>query len=134
MPTTSVMPTPAMSAESVEFVGPHLDVQEQGDIAIVRFREPRVTDPLEIEELGRQLYGVLEFKNGSKLIIDFSLVEFLSSATIGKLISLNRKVNHGKSALRLCCLRRELRDIFHLCNLERVFDICEDRAGAIASF
>ena len=38
---------------------------------------------MEIEELGRQLDHVLEFKNGSKLVIDFSLVEFLSSATIG---------------------------------------------------
>jgi anti-sigma B factor antagonist len=89
---------------------------------------------MEIEDLGRQLYQVLEFKNGPKLVIDFSLVEFLSSATIGKLISLNRKVKHGKSALRLCGLRQEVRDIFHLCNLERVFDIREDQAAAIASF
>jgi anti-anti-sigma regulatory factor len=53
---------------------------------------------------------------------------------IGKLISLNRKAKVGKSALRLCNLRREIRDIFHLCNLERVFDIRADQAAAIVSF
>jgi len=111
-----------------------LEIQEIGDVTVVRFRDPRITNPMEIEELGRQLYQVLEFKNCSKLVVDFLPVEFLSSATIGKLISLNRKVKLCKSALRLCNLRPEIRNIFHLCNLERVFEICENQAAAIASF
>ncbi len=111
-----------------------VEIQKIGGVTVVRFLDSRVTKPLEIEELGSQLYKALEFKKGSKLVIDFSLVEFLSSATIGKLISLNRKVNLAKSALRLCSLRQEIRDVFHLCNLERVFDIREDQAAAIASF
>ena len=77
MPTTSAMPTPAMSATSAEFISRHLDIQEQGDITIVRFREPRVTDPVEIEELGRQLYQVLECRNTEKVVLDFGPVEFL---------------------------------------------------------
>ena len=111
-----------------------LEIQDIGDVTVVRFRDPRITDPVEIEELGRQLYQVLEFKNCSKLAIDFSAVEFLSSATIGKLISLNRKVKVCKAALRLCNLRPEIQNIFHLCNLEHVFDIRTDQAAAIASF
>ncbi len=64
-----------------------LEIQEIGDVTVIRFRDPRVTNPLEIDELGRELYRVLEFKNCAKLVLDFSPVEFLSSATIGKLIS-----------------------------------------------
>jgi anti-sigma B factor antagonist len=111
-----------------------IEIQETGDIAMIRFLDPRVTNPLEIEDLGRQLYQVLEFKNCSKLVIDFSPVEFLSSATIGKLISLNRKAKQCKASLRLCGMRQEIRDVFRLCNLERVFDIRLDQAAAIASF
>ncbi len=117
-----------MSAEQ------RLEIQEIGDVTVVCFRDPRVTNPLEIEELGRQLYHLLELKNSSKLVIDFSPVEFLSSAMIGKLISLNRKVKVCKAALRLCSLRPEVREIFHFCNLERVFDIRKDQAAAMASF
>ena len=113
---------------------PRLEIQELGDVTVVRFRDPRITNPLEIEELGRQLYQALEVRNGSKLIIDFSPVEFLSSAMIGKLISLNRKAKVCKAALRLCNLRPEIREIFHFCSLEQVFDIREDQAAAIASF
>lgn len=111
-----------------------LDIQEIGDLTVIRFRDPRITNPLEIEELGRQLYRVLEVKNCSKLVVDFSSVEFISSATIGKLISLNRKVKLCKSALRLCSMRPEVRDVFHFCNLDQVFAIYENPAAAIASF
>ncbi len=111
-----------------------LETQEIGDVTVIRFRDPRITNPQEIEELGRQLYQVLEFKNCSKVVIDFSPVEFISSATIGKLISLNRKVKVCNAALRLCNLRPEIQNIFHLCNLERVFDVREDQAAALASF
>ena len=111
-----------------------LEIQEIGNVSVVRFRDPRIIDPLEIEALGRQLYQVLEFKNCSKLVIDFSPVEFLSSATLGKLISLHRKAKVCKSALRLCNLRPEIRQLFHLCNLDRVFEIRENLAAAIASF
>jgi anti-sigma B factor antagonist len=111
-----------------------LSTEEIGDVAVVHFLDSRITNPLDIEELGRQLYHVLEYKNCSKLVIDFSPVEFISSATIGKLISLQRKVTLCKSALRLCNMRREVREIFRFCNLDRVFDIREDQAAALASF
>jgi anti-sigma B factor antagonist len=111
----------------------HLDIQEEGDVTIIRFRDSRITDPLEIEELGRQLYQALEQKNSSKLVVDLSPVEFLSSATIGKLISLNRKAKICNARLRLCNLQQGVRDIFHLCSLDRVFDVREDEAAALAS-
>jgi anti-sigma B factor antagonist len=103
-------------------------------VTVVRFLDSRVTNPMEIEDLGQQLYHVLEVKNCLKLVLDFSPVEFLSSATIGKLMSLNRKVKQSKAALRLCNLRQEIRDVFRICNLDRMFEIREDQADAIASF
>jgi anti-sigma B factor antagonist len=112
----------------------HLDIDEHGDVTLIRFRDDRVTDPMEIEDMGRQLYNVLEYKNCDKLVIDFSPVEFLSSATIGKLISLNRKARVCKTAVRLCGMQQGVKDIFHLCSLDRVFDIREDENAAIASF
>ncbi len=112
----------------------HLDIDEKGDVTIIRFRDERVTDAMEIEDLGRQLYHVLEYKNCDKLVIDFSPVEFLSSATIGKLISLNRKAKVCHAAVRLCGMQKGVRDIFHLCSLDRVFEIREDEKAALASF
>ena len=112
----------------------HLDIERRNGVTIVRFRDPRVTNATEIEELGRQLYQVLEHNNCAKLVIDLSSVEFLPSATIGKLISLNRKAKGCKAALRVCGLQQGVRDIFHMCALDRVFDVREDVRAAVASF
>ena len=112
----------------------HLKFDDCDGVMIVRFRDPRVTDPAEIEELGQQLYQALEFKNCSRLVIDLSSVEFLPSATIGKLISLNRKAKACKAALRLCGMQQGVRDIFHMCALDRVFDVRDDVRAAVASF
>ena len=43
-----------------------LEIEESGDITVVRFHDPRVTNPLEIEELGRQLYDVLDSSGAGK--------------------------------------------------------------------
>jgi anti-anti-sigma factor len=123
-----------MSITSAMPATQHLDFDDRDGATIVRFRDPRLTDPREIEELGRQLYALLEGKDRAKLVVDLSPVEFLPSATIGKLISLKRKAKVCKAELRLCGLQQGVRDIFHVAALDRIFDIREDVRAAVASF
>ncbi len=123
-----------MSTASAMPAAEHLEFDDRDGVTIIRFRDPRVTDPGEIEELGRQLYRVLERSNSSKLVIDLSPVEFLPSATIGKLISLNRRAKACKARLRVCGLQQGVRDIFHMCALDRVFEVRDDVRAAVASF
>ena len=111
-----------------------LEIQEIGDVTVVRFRDPRVTNPMEIDEVGRQLYRRCWRSRTAQSGRRFFARGVHLQRMIGKLISLNRKAKVCKSAVRLCNMRPEIRDIFHLCNLERVFDIREDQAAAIASF
>ena len=111
-----------------------LEVKEIGGATVAHFCQERITDPLEIEELGRELYRVLEQYNCSRLVLDFSGVAFLSSATLGKLLSLQHRIGLAHGKMRLCGIRREITQVFHICNLDRVFDIRDTQAEAIASF
>jgi len=47
------------------------------------------------------------------------------------LISLNRKAKVCGAAVRLCNLQPAVQDIFHLCSLDRVFNVRDDEAAAI---
>jgi anti-sigma B factor antagonist len=76
-----------------------LETQHSGDVTAVRFRDPRITDSLEIEELGRELHQLAAEYSHGKLVLNFSEVEFLSSAVLGKLIRLQGKVKLGGGAL-----------------------------------
>ena len=88
---------------------------------------------MEIEELGRQLYALIE-DSPPRLMLDLSPVEFMSSAAFGKLISLNSRVRARNGQVLFCNIRPELLQVFHTCHLERVFDIRKDKADALASF
>ena len=76
-----------------------------------------------VDELGR-----------SKLLLNFGNVEYLSSAALGKLITLNRKVNQVSGKLILCNIAPPIYEVFEITKLNRVFTIHKDEQAALQSF
>ena len=111
-----------------------LMVNEVGDVSVVRFRDQKIIDNLNIQELGRALTSLVEGDKRGKLLLNFSAVEFLSSAALGKLITLDKKVKAAGGALKLCQIQPEIYEVFAITKLNRLFDIKEDEADALATF
>jgi anti-sigma B factor antagonist len=111
-----------------------IEIDEGGPVTVVHFCEHRISDLLEIEKLGQELYQLVEQNARRKLVFDFSGVEFFSSAAIGKLISLHGKLKVRGGLMKLCNLRPEIFEVFRVCRLNRVFDIRQDKADAMRSF
>ncbi len=110
------------------------EVDEVGRVTLVRFREKQISDMIEIERLGEELYRVIEEKTRKRLVVDFSDVAFFSSAAIGKLISLNGRVKAQNGVMKLCHIEPEILDVFHVCKLDTLFDIHANMERALASF
>lgn len=110
-----------------------LKIERVGDVTVARFLDPRITDSLEIEELGRELYQLAAEVGRGKLVLNFAVVEFLSSAVLGKLIKMHGKVKAGGGTLKLCNIRPQIYEVFKICCLDRVFDIEPDEAAALAA-
>jgi anti-sigma B factor antagonist len=91
-------------------------------------------DVTNIEEMGAELFGLIEQENRKHLLLNFTDVEFLSSAALNKLIVLDRKVKRVGGKLKLCNLRPEIYEVFAITHLENVFDIREDEREALESF
>jgi anti-sigma B factor antagonist len=111
-----------------------LSVREVSDFAVVQFRDRRIADLLEVQELGQELYRLVEEDNRAKLVLDLAAVEFLSSAAFGKLISLNAKVKARHGAMTLCNIRPAVFEALRICHLDRIFDIKQDEGDALSSF
>lgn len=103
------------------------------EVLWIRLLGRHISATEDIEELGRQLHQLLA-EGPPRLLLDFSAVEFMSSAAFGKLISLNAKVKARAGQALFCNIRPELLQVFHTCHLERVFDIRKDKADALAGF
>lgn len=111
-----------------------LDVSEVGDVTVVRFVDRRILDATNIEELGGELFGLIEQENRTKLLLNFSDVEFLSSAALNKLIILDKKLREGGGKLKLSNLRPEIHEVFMITRLNQLFDIKEDEKDALEAF
>lgn len=61
-----------------------------------------------------------------KVVLDFKAVEYLSSAALGKLVSLEKKMNLAKGKLVLCNIRKDIYEVFKLLQLGKVLTICSD--------
>src|SRR5512135_731362 len=70
----------------------HMAINEVDDVAVVHFRNRRIVEDLNIQELGQELFQLIETDQRKKLVLNFSSVDFLSSAALGKLITLDKKV------------------------------------------
>jgi len=111
-----------------------LSVQVVADVSIVNFVDRKILDEANIQELGRELFHLVEEEQRKKLLLNFSNVEFLSSAALGKLITLDKKIKKVGGTLKLSNIRPEIYEVFAITRLNRLFDIKDDEADALAAF
>ena len=111
-----------------------IQVAEVGDVAVVRFVDFKILDEANIQEMGQELFHLVEQDGRQKLLLNFSNVQFLSSAALGKLITLDRKVKKAGGQLKLSNILSDIYEVFAITKLNRLFDIQDDEATALASF
>lgn len=111
-----------------------LEVSDSGDVTVVRFLDRRILDEANIQEVGQELFQLVEEEQRRNLLLNFTSVEFLSSAALGKLIVLEKKVKANGGTLIFSNIRPEIYEVFAITKLNRIFDIKDDEADALAAF
>ncbi len=111
-----------------------ITVMEDGGVSIVRFVDKKIVDSGTIEQLGEELIALVTVEKKNMLLLNFDSVEFMSSAALNKLISLNKKVKDAAGRLKLACLRPEIEEVFRITRLDRVFDLRKTQEDALAAF
>jgi anti-sigma B factor antagonist len=111
-----------------------IDVSRTGDVSVVRFRDRKILDEAAIQQLGAELFALVEVDNRKTIVLDFEGVEFLSSAALGKLITFDRKVKTSQGRLKMCGITPSILEVFQVTKLNKVFDIRADAAEAISAF
>ena len=112
----------------------HIVLNEVADITVVHFLDSRIIEDLAIQQLGAELFSLVEVEGRKKLVLNFSAVNFMSSSALSKLINLHKKVVAAGGSMKLCKISPDIREIFTITNLNRLFDIRKEEADAIAAF
>lgn len=112
-----------------------LEVEDIGDVTFIRFTDSKILDEANVQLIGDQLFSLVDDHGRKKLLLDFSKVEYMTSAFLGKLVTLNKKVQQVGGRLALCNLaHKEIFDIFVITGLKRLFNIYKDEQEALQSF
>jgi anti-anti-sigma factor len=103
-------------------------------ILTVIFDDARILDEVKLEQVSNDLMEMLNKTTEERVIIDFRNVKFMSSSFLGKLIQLHKKTVEFKVKLKLCSIDSEIRQVFKITKLDKLFDIEADEAAARAAF
>jgi anti-anti-sigma factor len=109
---------------------PRLHVSEDSEARVVRFPDQAILDDATIQEIGEELSQVVEAEGRSKIVLDFSSVCYLSSAALGKLISLNKHMRARGRTLKLARVPPDIYEVFVVTKLDRLFEIEQDGMSA----
>jgi anti-sigma B factor antagonist len=113
---------------------PRIRVQDVEGVPLIRFLDRRLFDDSIVREAADQLFAALPTDRPINLILDFTGVDQISSAMLGKLILLQRRVDASKGQLRLCELSPTIQTVLRTTNLDRLFAVDRDQRTAREAF
>ena len=111
-----------------------LDLEDVGDVTVAAFIDKKILDESNIQIIGNQMFSLVEDDGRRKIVLDFSNVEYLSSAALGKLIVMDKKVKAAQGQLRMCAVRPDIYEVFKITKLNKLFNTFDSRELALEGF
>lgn len=77
--------------------------------------------------------SVVRLRGDCDVVVDFSNVDIVTSASLSKLLQLRKLLAGGGHQLILCGLSADTDSIFKVTTLDQIFEFAEDKSAALAA-
>lgn len=106
--------------------------QQYGEYTIVEFTTASLMDRIDLEQLGQDLYRLIDEEDRRKIVLDFERVQYLSSQAIGILLNMHKKLAAlKKSKLVLCGVGPRLMELLKITRLDLLFTVKPTQQEAV---
>ena len=105
---------------------PNLSIEFRGQVVVATLTDEKILDENQLIRLENSFMPLIAQTPHIQLIVDFSNVQFLTSAVLGLLIRVSKKVYETEGKLRLCAIDAKIMDIFRITRLDKIFEIFPD--------
>jgi anti-sigma B factor antagonist len=116
--------------ETTDYEPTYFDLEVDGEIAVASFRNEQLTEEDNLEQLGQELFALVDHYHFRKVILRLGPVRYVTSAVLGKLITLHRKLGRNEGKLILCDIHEELEDVLSTSKLLTYFVSEKDVAAS----
>lgn len=100
-----------------------IEVEYGMDVTFVTFEEEKILDEAQISRLREAFEPIIEKNQDHKLLLNFTNVKFMTSAVLGLLVRIHKKVTELGGTMQLSNLDNNLYRVFEITQLTKIFDI-----------
>jgi anti-sigma B factor antagonist len=119
---------------SMAEIKPNIRVEYTEHATVLAFTDRKILEDQDIRSLQDAVMSVVEQADDIQMVLDFGQVEFLSSAVLGLLIRISKRISEKDGKLSLCNISPKIYEVFKITQLIKIFDIQKDVDSAISSF
>ncbi len=109
-----------------------MEVEDYGFAVVARFTRPQLSEDENIEQMGQELLTLVEHYQVTNLVLSLLVVEMMTSAALGKLIMLHRRLHRKAGRLVLCEAQGNVAEVLRISQLDTYFTMSPDTAGGLA--
>lgn len=106
--------------------------QKEG-VLVICFTASRIWTEAEVARVSERLAN-LAHSEGDKVLLDFSSLQQMCSAMLGKILKLNKECEEHKITLRLCGMEPHIKEVFTTTGLHKLLKIHDTQESAMAAF
>ena len=93
------------------------------DLTFVTFEDEKIIEEAQIRDLQKEIEPVIEKNKDNQLVLNFANVRFMTSAMLGLLVRIHKRIGERGGQLELRNLDNNLHKIFEITQLTKVFNI-----------
>ncbi len=114
-----------------DFQPAFVSIEEHGPALLVRFTRAQLSEEDNIEQMAQELITLIDHFQCSNLALSMDLVEFITSAALGKLIMIHRKLHRKDGKLVMCDVKEGVASVLKTSRLDKYFTITDDSRNAL---
>lgn len=113
--------------------GSRLRVKQVQDVVQIEFIDRNILDEANIQQIADEIGTIIDASTKPKILVSFASVDHLSSAALGALITIGKRVKDRGGQLRLANIDAQIYEVFKITKLDKLFQIHDTVESAMAT-
>jgi len=118
---------------SGEFKPRYLLLEQQNEVTVATLRISLLSEDINLEQFGHELFALVEQAGCRKLVVNLKEVQMVTSAGLGKMIALHRKMHRHEGVVAFCHVQPAVEEVLRTSRLITYLTVRPDIAGAVES-